>query len=67
LAKKSPATLSNGLSNINGTNTQLSPNERAHWIDKPAQNKHITVKIRLEKSTSRLMYLSISACLLEAL
>jgi hypothetical protein len=67
LAKKSPATLSNGLSNINGTNIQLSPNERSHWIDKPAPIRHSAVKIKLEKSTSRLMYLSISACLLEAL
>jgi hypothetical protein len=43
----------------------LLPNERSHRKDKPATSKHKNVKIELENKTSRLIYCSIRACLLD--
>ena len=64
--KKWPAACRKGLSTMNGTKIHWDPNERSQRSDKPAPSKQINRRMTLEKSTSRLMYCSISACLLDA-
>ena len=51
---------------MKGTNIHWDPKERSQRSDKPAPSKQMNSRMKLEKRTSRLMYLSIRACLLDA-